>query len=318
MKLTGALERRLAALARQVDLYLEEAVLPALRKQSPAVLTEPMAYSLLSPGKRLRPALLLACAGFADGAPQSTAEIPQRCWQRALGAASALEAIHAYSLIHDDLPAMDDDDLRRGRPTCHRQFNEWAAILAGDAWNTMAFELLLGAFSPEEAALACRSAIILARAAGPAGMAGGQALDLANEDHGAAAGSLDDLEKIHKLKTAALIAASCEIGALLAAQDASPYRQLGEGLGLLFQIADDLLDRTGDSAAMGKRAGKDQERGKLTYPALLGLEAARQRAEQLQLLLAAQAQALPWDSEQLIDPRAFLAELCSFILQRER
>lgn len=223
-------------------------------------LNAPVLYSLESPGKRLRPVLFLMFAGYED-----------RGEERKLFGAAALECIHTYSLIHDDLPCMDNDDLRRGRPTCHRQFSEWAAVLAGDALNTYAFELL--ALSFEGRADAALALGILARLSGRQGMVSGQALDLLHEKAGTP-GTAEDLARIHRLKTAALMRAACELGSVYAGGTASENAhaaEFGEALGILFQITDDLLDARGSSDA-GKRTGKDQAAGKLTYPSLYGIE----------------------------------------------
>ncbi len=227
-----------------------------------------MRYSALAPGKRLRPMLVLMAAEACGGLVE-----------RAMPAACAVEMVHAYSLIHDDLPAMDDDDLRRGRPTCHRQFDEATAILAGDGLLTLAFELLATHVHPGEVAARCCA--VLASAAGVVGMVGGQADDMAG---GLQGGDLERIESIHARKTGALIRASLELGAICAGADRGRTAALclfGDRLGLAFQITDDLLDVRGDAGAVGKRVGKDAEQGKATYPALLGVEASIQRAERL-------------------------------------
>lgn len=205
-----------------------------------------------------------ACGGVIEGA---------------MPAACAVEMVHAYSLIHDDLPAMDDDDLRRGLPTCHRQFDEATAILAGDGLLTLAFEVLATRVQPGE--IAGRCCAVLASAAGVVGMVGGQADDIAG---GLKGDDLERIESIHTRKTGALISASLELGAVCAGADSDrlvALRRYGRRLGLAFQITDDLLDVRGDSATVGKRVGKDSEQGKATYPALLGVEASVRRAQQL-------------------------------------
>ncbi len=247
---------------------------------SPAAVFDAMAYSLLAPGKRLRPVLVLMACQAARGTNE-----------QALPAACAVEMVHTYSLIHDDLPAMDDDDLRRGLPTCHKKFGEAMAILAGDALLTLAFQVLAESYPPATATVSC---LELARGAGAAGMVGGQVLDLAAEgriDHGERPKSVADLESIHRRKTGALFRASLRLGfyAAQGERPGGPDRQLmqerldsfGKAFGLAFQIADDLLDVEGQSEAMGKRVGKDAARGKLTYPGLLGNEESRRRAELL-------------------------------------
>lgn len=229
---------------------------------APAVLRDAVAYSLFAGGKRLRPALALGACELVcgDDAP-------------ALPAACALEMIHTYSLIHDDLPSMDNDDLRRGKPTSHKVYGEAIAILAGDALLTMAFDI------------ACRTnnvAVIreIARAAGVEGMVGGQVLDMESENKTL---TLDALRRVHSCKTGALIRASVRAGAMAAgATDAllSALTAYGEHIGLAFQIADDILDVTGDEAQIGKPVGSDQANLKSTYPAIAGLDRAKQLAEE--------------------------------------
>jgi geranylgeranyl diphosphate synthase type II len=226
-----------------------------------------MRYSLLAPAKRLRPLLVLmaaeACGGTVEGS---------------LPAAAAVEMIHTYSLIHDDLPAMDDDDLRRGRPTCHKVFGEGLAILAGDALLTRAFGVLAEHVQPPALAATCCAA--LAEAAGAGALVGGQADDLADEKHL----TLETLESIHARKTGAMFLVSLRLGGMTASATTEQMAALegyGRPMGLAFQIMDDLLDVSGDEASVGKRVGKDVDRGKLTFPSLLGVEASRERAEAL-------------------------------------
>ena len=245
-----------------------EAALDAYTRALPACpphLAEAMRYSLLGGGKRLRP-LLVLMAAEACGCD----------FQQALPAACAVEMVHTYSLIHDDLPAMDDDDLRRGRPTCHKVYGEALAILAGDALLTLAFEVLARHTRPPDVAARCCA--VLAEAAGAAGMVGGQVDDLAAEQFG---GGLETLESIHARKTGALLLASLRLGAICAhavEQQSRALHDYGRRLGLAFQITDDLLDVHGDEAAMGKRVKKDSSRRKLTFPALLGVDESRRRA----------------------------------------
>jgi len=252
-----------AALLRYVD----------LDDDCPARLREAIEYSLLAPGKRLRPQLVLLATQACGGAIEP-----------ALPAAAAVEMIHAYSLVHDDLPAMDDDDLRRGRPTCHKQFDEATAILVGDALQARAFEILASEiFPPAQAALCCRE---LAQAAGASALVGGQADDLASQFFVATDDSQASqrLEFIHRRKTGALFRVSLRLGALVAGasdQQLAALDTYGQHLGLAFQIVDDLLDVSGSEAAVGKRLGKDSEHGKTTYPVILGIEASRARAEAL-------------------------------------
>ena len=262
-----SLDDFLAAVRARSEATLERLLPPA--DLPVARLAEAMRYAALGGGKRLRAALVYA-AGEALGANPVALDAP----------AAAVELIHAYSLVHDDLPAMDDDDLRRGKPTCHRAFDEATAILAGDALQTLAFEVLANAHAvvPTQRLAMLRE---LAHASGARGMAGGQALDLAAEGKSLA---LPELETVHRGKTGALIVASVRLGALAElAPDAPQLPALGEygqALGLCFQIQDDILDVEGDTATLGKTAGADQARGKATYPALLGLAGARERARQ--------------------------------------
>lgn len=237
----------------------------ASRPGCPDRLADALRYAVLGPGKRLRPLLVLgayrACGGSGD---------------EALPCAVAVELIHAYSLVHDDLPAMDDDDLRRGRPTCHIRYDEATAILVGDALIPLAFELLSTGVSPADRAVACVRE--LAEAAGASRLVGGQADDLAAE-RGEGAATLEFLEAVHLRKTAALLIASLRLGGIVADAGEETLQALGtygRHLGLGFQITDDLLDFLGDPAKMGKRASKDLQRGKVTYPALMGEAACRE------------------------------------------
>ena len=291
--------RYIDELRRYVDNALEQSLF--FSSDCPSRLVDAMRYSLLAPGKRLRPILVLLTAELCGGVRQS-----------ATPAAVAVEAIHAYSLIHDDLPAMDDDDLRRGRPTCHRKFDEATAILAGDALQTFAFDVLSS--KVEDASVALRCVRVLSSAAGAIGMVGGQvddvqyasleAFDAANCDE-----SLDELalefekikdetfedeldkfensrarrlaallHKIHRRKTGALLTASVQLGAICGRADEKQFEllsQFGRRLGQAFQIADDLLDVTGIEELVGKRVGKDADAHKLTYPAIYGVDASR-------------------------------------------
>jgi geranylgeranyl diphosphate synthase type II len=254
---------------RCVDATLEH-VLPAADGAARTV-AEAMRYAVLAGGKRLRPILALAAHQACGG--DAAAILEPAC---------ALELVHTYSLIHDDLPPMDDDDLRRGRPSVHRQFGEARAILAGDALLTLAFEILCSRPAGEASAVRRGdAAVTVARAAGLDGMIGGQIADLEAEGREVTA---ETLRWIHRRKTGALIAAGCEIGALHAG--AAPERreavaEFGRSLGLAFQIADDLLDRTGSRERLGKTPGKDERSGKATYPALFGIDASRRAARDL-------------------------------------
>ena len=226
---------------------------------------EAMAYSLEAGGKRLRPMLALEFCRLAGGEPE-----------KAMPFACAVEMIHTYSLIHDDLPCMDNDDMRRGKPSCHKAFGEATALLAGDALLTKAFEMLSKAELPPERIV--KAAAILSRCAGIDGMIGGQAVDLLNE---AQAPDFDTLELTCRLKTAALLQAACLLGTAAAGNDqmADKAREYGLNLGLAFQIVDDILDVTGDSALLGKPVGSDAENGKTTFVTLCGLQKARELAE---------------------------------------
>jgi len=248
-------------------------------------LNEAMRYSALGGGKRLRP-LLVYCTGEMLGAPLEAMD----------PAAAAVELIHVYSLVHDDLPAMDDDDLRRGRPTCHRAFDEGTAVLVGDALQALAFEVLAagtvaGSATPLAPALRLAQLQTLARGIGTFGMAGGQAIDLGAVGHPLTAPAL---EIMHRRKTGALIRASVLLGAIAAGITEGPIHDAlstyGAELGLAFQIHDDVLDVEGDVAELGKQTGADAARGKPTYPSLLGLaESRRLAALQRDLAIAALA-----------------------------
>ena len=266
-------------------------------KGCPETLATAMRYALLAPGKRLRPALVLMAAEACGGSVQD-----------AMPGAVAVEMIHAYSLIHDDLPAMDDDDLRRGRPTVHIAFDEATAILAGDALQPQAFRHLSeNIVDPLRALEAIR---VLSTAASAEHLVGGQADDLAADSTGAVNSgksdnsgdiaepansternstrdethTIEQLEFIHRRKTGALFTASLEIGAILAGASSDSRQAMvnyAADLGLAFQVVDDLLDHVSDAESLGKRAGKDADRGKLTYPGLLGIDGTREKAQQL-------------------------------------
>jgi len=256
-------ESRLAEVQKTVQAALDAriATLPA---GQPA---EAMAYALQG-GKRLRAFLVL------EGARLHGLDALQ-----AMPAAAAIEALHAYSLVHDDLPCMDDDDLRRGLPTLHVKWDEATAVLAGDALQTLAFELCCDpVLGPADRRVELTAS--LARAAGAAGMVRGQVLDIAAET-AAAPLTLDQIEALQAGKTGALFRFSAEAGAILAGADRAPLRAYADALGMAFQIADDILDVTGDAAKAGKRLGKDADKGKATFVSLLGLDGARTRATSL-------------------------------------
>ncbi len=254
---------------------------------APAALVEAMRYAVLDGGKRLRPLLVLA-------AHEAVAAEGHGCPAAALRAACAVELIHAYSLVHDDMPCMDNDVLRRGKPTVHVQFGEASALLAGDALQALAFEFL----TPQDDSVPCTTQAklcgLLARAAGSSGMAGGQAIDLASVGLPL---TENQLREMHQLKTGALLQGSVLMGAHCASPSAQALKGLeayGAAIGLAFQVVDDILDVTADSATLGKTAGKDADNDKPTYVSLMGLEASQAYATQLlqQALDALQASGL--------------------------
>ena len=293
---TPGLKDELLRRARPVEAYLEtcladDAFPPALR--------EAMQYSLLGGGKRLRPVLLITWARMLGTHPDAVMPF-----------AAALELIHTYSLVHDDLPAMDDDELRRGKPSNHAAFGEATAILAGDGLLTEAFGLMCRTQAPP--ALVVRAVALAARAAGAAGMVGGQVLDMAYT--GAANGvDLPALRAMHAMKTGALITMACEAGAVLADADEraiADAREYGRAVGVAFQIADDVLDVVGDEAALGKPVGSDEAHGKTTYPALVGLDESRRLAYE-------HADAAVHRLERRTgEDRDFLAALARYIVER--
>lgn len=283
--------------AARVEAALDSALAPA----TPGAerLHAAMRYAALGPGKRLRPALVYAAARALR------ADIELRDCDPA---ACSLECIHAYSLVHDDLPAMDDDELRRGRPTCHIQFDEASAILAGDALQTLAFELLLEA--PLDGELKLQLLAELARAAGSRGMVAGQAIDLASVSKQL---DLPQLEQMHRLKTGALIAAAARMGALLGGangEQLAAVSRYAEAIGLAFQVQDDILDVTADTATLGKTQGADAARNKPTYVSLLGLEGARAKLRDLHHQALAALKLLG-------DDTGLLRQLADYIVQRD-
>lgn len=290
-----------AALAK----YLTEA--GELGGECPSRLREAMSYSLLAGGKRLRPVLVLMACEACGG--DSEAALPAAC---------AIEMIHTYSLIHDDLPAMDDDDYRRGRLTNHKVFGDALAILAGDALLTLAFEVMARDVRPTSVAAACCAD--LAFAAGACGMVGGQVADLEAEDadtsprrgEGSKA-ALQELEAIHRRKTGRLIRSALTLGGRIAQADVATLGTLdhyGTCIGLAFQIADDLLDVTGTQDKLGKGVGKDADHGKLTYPGLIGIGPSRQKAQQL--IDEACAAVAPWGER-----GRHLQAMARFVLERD-
>jgi farnesyl diphosphate synthase len=267
--------RRLTAVAEAAESMLDSLLQPHRlpgEKARPSRLLEAMRYSTLGGGKRLRPFLLVETAKLFDLAGPGV-----------LRAACALEMIHCYSLVHDDLPAMDDDDLRRGRPTCHKAFDEAAAILAGDGLLTYAFDIVADAPTHADASVRADLTLMLARASGLGGMVGGQALDLEaeakKEPH-----TENFVALMQSMKTGALLLCAVEAGARMGGADEKQRTALsryGAALGAAFQVADDILDAEGDEQALGKRAGKDADRNKATLVAILGLAEARKRRDAL-------------------------------------
>lgn len=276
-----SLDNFIQACQQRVDTRLQH-WLNQPRSLAPDLL-EAMAYATFNGGKRIRPVLVYAAVQAVDGRPAAADDI-----------AAALEMVHSYSLVHDDLPAMDNDDLRRGKPTCHIQFDEATAILAGDALQCLAFEVISQA--PLSGDIRIKMVEILARASGTEGMAGGQALDLAAEGQQL---ELEALETIHAHKTGCLIQASVQMGAMTSATTSArqftALDQYAQAIGLAFQVQDDILDVVGSREELGKQPGADSALNKATYPGILGLEAARELAQELcQQAIAALA---PFDAK---------------------
>ena len=288
-RIAGAIEETLAG------------ILPKAEGEGPeATLFEAMSYATLGGGKRLRPFLVVATAGLFD-VPESVS----------LRVGAAVELIHCYSLVHDDLPCMDDDQVRRGKPSCHVRFGVSTAVLAGDALVPLAFEVLADANTHPDAAVRSDLVVGLAHAAGPGGMVGGQMIDLAAENVDLDIGGVTRLER---LKTGALIEFCCAAGGILGRADAKEQRALSayaHDLGLAFQIADDLLDAEGEADRLGKAVGKDAGRGKATFVAILGPDKARAQAR----LLAAQAAA---HLDMFGDQARLLRELAGYMVGRSQ
>jgi len=268
-------------------------VLPSAQS-NPSQLHRAMRYSVLNPGKRIRPALVYA-TGDMLAVDSCTLDLP----------AAAVELIHAYSLIHDDLPCMDDDDLRRGIPTCHLQFDEATAVLAGDALQTLAFEIISNPNNleiPTDKQLAMLHC--LSKASGSLGMGGGQAIDLLMTNNNQQ-NNLEMLEGMHRMKTGALISASVKLGFLASdCEDQVVLSHLNSysgSLGLAFQIWDDILDIVGDTKIIGKPQGSDLEKNKSTFPSLLGLDGAKRRAKDLAETAIESLEKIPLDTHQLAD-----------------
>ena len=272
------LNARLSAVAEEIETLLDRLLAPEPLEDEtarPARLLEAMRYACLGGGKRLRPFLIV-----------ETATLFEVARERALMAGAALECVHCYSLVHDDLPAMDDDALRRGRPTVHKAFDDATAILAGDGLLTVAFEILARPETHPDPSVRAALVLALGRAAGPGGMVGGQMLDLAAEGRFGIKAALeeDDIRTLQAMKTGALLRFACAAGAILGRADANDQDALeryGRALGEAFQIADDLLDVEGDATTVGKATGKDAAAGKATFVSALGIAGARTRLRAL-------------------------------------
>jgi farnesyl diphosphate synthase len=282
-------EDTLATVAEETERLLGQ-LLPSDGAAAPRLIAA-MRHGALGGGKRLRPLLVTASAGLF--------EIPQ---PTALRVGAALECVHCYSLVHDDLPAIDNDDLRRGRPTVHRAFDEATAILAGDSLLTLAFEILAGLDASPRVTVQLVGA--LARASGAAGMAGGQMLDIEAETR--IKSNISDLMLIQNLKTGALFRFACESGAILAEGDSGPLRRYADNIGLAFQITDDILDVESTPAALGKATQKDKEMGKATLVDLLGPDEARKKAEKLVAAAIAELDGYGSRAEVLRDAARFI------------
>ena len=273
---------------QRVEAQLQQ--LLTARAHTDARLLDAMSYSLLLGGKRVRPYLVYAC-GTMLGATLHDLD----------GPAAALEAIHSYSLIHDDLPAMDNDDLRRGKPTCHKAFDEATAILAGDALQALAFDIIAShPYQHVNPASIVRMLQQLARASGYNGMCGGQAIDLAQTNQRT---NLQQLERMHRLKTGALIECAVELAWLCSSKqhptELAALQAFAGALGLAFQVQDDILDIESDTQTLGKPQGSDTKANKSTYPALLGLTQAKQKAQQLYQDALNALAALPYNTDEL-------------------
>jgi len=282
--------------AEEITLTLEHIL--EMHDEPEAKLIKAMRYAVLDGGKRIRPFLTLA-----------TADLFNVRRERALKVAAAIEMVHCYSLVHDDLPSMDDDELRRGKPTCHNKFGEATAILAGDALLTKAFEVLAGADTHPDAQVRSDLVMALAKAAGPEGMVGGQMLDLIAESENL---NTPEITRLQSMKTGMLIAVSCETGAILGeASDSSKQALIAyaHDLGLAFQIIDDLLDAEGNENTVGKKTGKDKEAGKATFVSLLGVDRAR---DQAQVLVAQACERLDFFGEKA-EP---LKRIAQFVITR--
>ena len=294
----------LSAAARRVERMLEACLPPETGDLGEAELAAAMRYAVLDGGKRLRAFLTLEVAALFDSDGPTTQKGAER-------AAAAVECLHAYSLVHDDMPCMDDDDLRRGKPTVHKAWDEATAVLAGDALQTLAFEILADPATHDDAGVRAQLVLRLAQASGHAGMVGGQAIDLAAESATTPLGAAQ-VTRLQALKTGALIEFAAEAGAIVAQAseaDIARIRAYAQALGEAFQVADDLLDLTGTEAEVGKRVGKDAGAGKATFVDILGHNGARARAADL--VAEAEAQLAPYGAR-----AARLAEAARFVVER--
>jgi farnesyl diphosphate synthase len=300
---------RLMVLAQMVEARLADLLSGSGPSYPPGIhspperLTAAMEHAVLGGGKRFRPFLVIETAALF-GMPAHAA----------LDTAASLECLHCYSLVHDDLPAMDNDDVRRGRPTVHKLYDEWTAILAGDGLLTLAFDILARPQTHANATVRAELVLALARSSGPGGMVGGQALDLEADKLGRpAVASLHHIRRLQAMKTGALISYAVEAGAILGeatAEDRAALKSYGDHLGFAFQIADDLLDAEGDASLVGKAVGKDQAAGKATLVTLMGLSAARQKLRETEA--AAIASLAPFG-----DRAANLASAARFVSSRK-
>ena len=299
------IEKYLKEKAEVVEAALDR-LLPSA-KDYPQSLYGAMRHSIFAGGKRLRPILVMAACEAVGGDVED-----------AMNTASAFECVHTYSLIHDDLPAIDDDDLRRGKPTCHKAFGEASAILAGDALLTIAFEMIADTPHVDPKRL-LRVSAELAKGSGHAGMIGGQVVDIESEGSEI---SFPVLEHIHIHKTGALIVAALKSGAIIGGADTVTTEKLtryGEALGLAFQVADDILNVEGSSAELGKAVGSDEERGKATYPSIVGLKESKEMAEALGAKALEALDALPSDMpSDMNDKIEPLRALVKFVIERNR
>jgi len=284
---------------QRINNVLDDLLIP--NKKIPERLLDAMRYSVLDAGKRLRPLLVYSCGKIFD-AQIDDLDV----------AAAAVECIHVYSLIHDDLPAMDDDDLRRGKPTCHIAFDEATAILAGDALQTLAFDILLNrSLSDKAEPLRLEMLNTLSKASGAQGMGGGQMLDLLATNQQL---KLDELIRMHEMKTGALIHASVLLGlhccGIKEKMIIQPMSQFGLLIGLAFQVKDDILDIEGDTRVIGKPSGSDTASNKSTFPALMGLESAKNYAQQLITEALQALESIPYNTDQL-------EQLAQYIIERQ-